>query len=319
LQEATIPKSALRWDDLRLLLEVARQGSLHAAARQLGLDHTTVGRRIGTLEAGLGLKLFDRKSGGLQLRSEAGDLVRHAESMEWHACSFADLAQRGSGRGLRTVRIATMEGIATGYLARRIALLDPTGDSLRIELVSIPHPADLGRKEADLFVSFFNPRVAGLQSQKIGEFAAFLYGSHPYAVRFGLPQDKTELRSHRYVGYVEDLLAIEAVRWLEEMVEAPRIVFRSTSVFAQREAAVAGMGLVVLPTFVGGDEPRLERLLSDQDRIMREVWLSVRAEQAYTPSVRAVIRFLTKRFAEDDAFLRGDEPNLASRSDVPLG
>jgi len=131
----------------------------------------------------------------------------------------------------RTVRVATMEGLSSGYLARRveeITLGDPT---LRIELFSNPHIVDLLKKETDIFLSFFDPGIAGLVSEQIGEIAIFLYGSERYRVRHGLPGSRDELGAHRYVGYIPEMISIDSVRWLEEIsVSCDRCGCRSGSI-----------------------------------------------------------------------------------------
>src|SRR3954447_2541889 len=113
-------RGAAKWDDLRIFLEIARHGSVHAAARQLRLDHSTVCRRIGRLEAVLAVKLLDRTRKGVFVRPEAQGLLQHLESMDQHASSLAETIDRGAST---IVRIATMEGIASGYVARCIPTL----------------------------------------------------------------------------------------------------------------------------------------------------------------------------------------------------
>src|SRR4051812_33617415 len=118
-------RSAAKWDDLRIFLEVARQGSVHAAARQLRLDHSTVCRRVGRLEAVLAVKLLDRGPKGVFVRPEAQGLLQHLEGMDQHASSLTEMIDGGASN---VIRIATMEGIASGYIARcipTVAQFDP--------------------------------------------------------------------------------------------------------------------------------------------------------------------------------------------------
>src|SRR5436305_1320005 len=142
--------SAAKWDDLRIFLEVARQGSVHAAARQLRLDHSTVCRRIGRLEALLAIKLLDRNSKGVFVRPEAQGLLQHIEQMDQHASSLDEMIVGG---GSKVVRIATMEGIASGYIARCLPTLARIEPDMKVELVSNPQVVDLNRKQADVFLS----------------------------------------------------------------------------------------------------------------------------------------------------------------------
>ena len=304
--------NAAKWDDLKMFLEVARHGSVHAAARKLKLDHSTVCRRIGRLESLLAVKLFDRSRKGIAVRREAQGLLKHIEQMDRHAGSLEDAFARSKNGQTQVVRIATMEGIASGYLARRLPALEQFGPGVKIELVSIPQAVDLNRKEADVFLSFFNPDARGLKSALFGTFSLFLYCSKEYLRRYGTPRKREDLDAHVFVGYIDDLLAINAVRWLDEVVTAPVMSFHSNSVFAQCNAAVSGLGITLLPTFVGEGVTGLQRVLSDEVSVQRDVWVSVRTEQSHLSRIKAVTQFLKYIFAHDVEFLSGAVDELCS-------
>ncbi len=304
-------QSAAKWDDLRVFLEVARQGSVHAAARRLKLDHSTVCRRIGRLESLLAVKLFDRSRKGIAVRHEAHGLLKHIEQMDRHAGSLEDAIARGGTDTSQVVRIATMEGIASGYLARCLPALSQFGANLKIELVSIPQAVDLNRKEADIFLSFFDPDARGLKSALFGKFALFLYCSKEYLRRYGMPRSRADLDRHVFVGYIDDLLTINAVRWLDEVVTAPAMSFHSNSVIAQCNAAVSGLGIALLPTFVAAGVNGLQRILPDKVSVHRDVWVSVRTEQSHLSRIKSVTQFLKYIFARDVDFLSGKTDKLA--------
>jgi DNA-binding transcriptional LysR family regulator len=297
--------NAAKWDDLKMFLEVARHGSVHAAAKRLRLDHSTVCRRIGRLESLLAVKLFDRSRKGIAVRSEAQGLLKHIEQMDRHAGHLEDAFVRGKSTTTQVVRIATMEGIASGYVARRLPALAQFGPNVKIELVSIPQAVDLSRKEADVFLSFFNPDARGLKSTLFGTFSLFLYCSKDYLRRHGAPRTREDLDAHVFVGYIDDLLTINAVRWLDEVVTAPDVSFHSNSVFAQCNAAVSGLGIALLPTFVGEGVAGLQRILPENVSVQREVWVSVRTEQSHLSRIKAATQFLKHIFAHDVDFLLG--------------
>jgi len=302
--------NAAKWDDLKMFLEVARHGSVHAAAKRLRLDHSTVCRRIGRLESLLAVKLFDRSRKGIAVRSEAQGLLKHIEQMDRHAGHLEDAFVRGKSTTTQVVRIATMEGIASGYLARRLPALAQFGPNVKIELVSIPQAVDLSRKEADVFLSFFNPDARGLKSTLFGTFSLFLYCSKDYLRRHGAPRTREDLDAHVFVGYIDDLLTINAVRWLDEVVTAPDMSFHSNSVFAQCNAAVSGLGIALLPTFVGEGVAGLQRILPENVSVRREVWVSVRTEQSHLSRIKAATQFLKHIFAHDVDFLLGKTSRL---------
>jgi len=294
-----------KWDDLRIFLEVARQGSVQAASKRLKLDHSTVTRRIGKLESLLSVKLLDRSRTGITVRAEAQALLKHVEQMDMHAGSLQD-AVTGT-EATQIVRIATMEGLASMYLARCLSALAQFAPNVKIELVSIPQTVDLTRKEADIFLSFFNPKARGLKSALFGKVSLFLYCSPDYLRRHGVPAARKDLQKHAFVGYIDDLLAIHAVRWLDEVIAKPTMSFHSNSIIAQCNAAVSGLGIVLLPTFVAAGVPGLQRILPDIV-VRREIWVSIRSEQSHLARNKSVIRFLKHIFNRDADFLLGLTP-----------
>ena len=299
-------RGVVKWDDLRVFLEVARQGTVHAAAKKLKLDHSTVCRRIGKLEDLLAIKLLDRSQRGIVVRGGVQQLLDHIESMETHAISIEDVLTGSLTVATQTVRVATMEGIASQYLARRIGQIDRFAPNVKVELVSMPQPADLSRKEADIFLSFFNPRLPGLSSRKVADVALFLYCSESYARVHGLPRSLDDLKDHVFIAYIDDLLAIDAVRWLDDLIKSPKVNFYSNSILAQCNAATAGAGIAMLPTFVADGVPGLMRVIPDEAVVRREIWISVRKEQGALTRIRSVIKFLTHIFEADRPFLLGE-------------
>jgi DNA-binding transcriptional LysR family regulator len=297
---------AVKWDDLRVFLEVARQGTVHAAAKKLKLDHSTVCRRIGKLEDLLAIKLLDRSQRGIVVRGGVQQLLDHIESMETHAISIEDALTGSLTTATQTVRVATMEGIASQYLARRIGLLDGFAPNVKVELVSMPQPADLSRKEADIFLSFFNPRLPGLSSRKVADVALFLYCSESYVRVHGLPRSLDDLKDHVFIAYIDDLLAIDAVRWLDDLIKSPKVSFYSNSILAQCNAAIAGVGIAMLPTFVAAGVPGLMRVIPEKAVVRRDIWISVRKEQGALTRIRSVMKFLTHIFEADRLFLLGE-------------
>jgi DNA-binding transcriptional LysR family regulator len=307
----------LGWDDLQVVLEVARQGSIYGAAKVLKVDHSTVTRRIAQVELILERRLFDRSNRGITARPETEHLLEHIRQMEVHATAMHEAIEQNTRTQIRTVRVATMEGLASGYLARRIMNIALEDAGVRIELFSNPHIVDLLKKETDIFLSFFNPMIPGLISEQIGETAIYLYGSESYFARHGRPNSQAELGGHRYVGYIPEMISIESVKWLDQIAPDANLVFSSNSVIAQRNAAIAGAGLVVLPTFVGDENSALFRVLPEQIRILRPIWMSVGRDQHVLKTISRTAKAIARAFAADKNFLLGD--SLALESTVVPG
>jgi DNA-binding transcriptional LysR family regulator len=298
-------KGIFDWNDLRYFLELSRQGRLGPAARRLDVDHTTVGRRIAELEKALNTKLFDRTENGFVLTGAGHRLLGYAEAMENSALAVSE--QAGQPEALAgTVRLATMEGIASFYIAERLGQFHARHPDILVELVTSTQLLNLTKREADVSLSFVSPSGSRLIVRNIGSFAVRLYGAPAYLREHGTPKARADLKDHVFVDYMEDLVQIPAVRWLLDAVEQPRVVFRSTSMIAQQNAAAAGIGLVVMPTFLAAHDERLKPLLVDELTIKRDLWLAVHEDLRHMARVKALTSFLKELVERDQAFLHGD-------------
>jgi DNA-binding transcriptional LysR family regulator len=293
------------WDDLRVFVAVARAGNLSQAARLLRLDHSTVSRRIAQLEFCVGGALFQRHRSGFQPTDLARTILPFAEAVEGGVIGLQDALEGGDDAPSGVVRLATMEGIGSLYLARRLPPLMARHPALRLELLTSPQQIDVSRREADIFLSFFEPSGRFLHCERAGSFVLSLYASPAYLQACGEPASPADLSGHRFVGYLEDLIQLSTVRWLDEVITEPNVAFRSNSMIAQMAAAAGGAGLVLLPRFAVEHEPGLRPVLEREVVVRRGIWLSAHHDLQYTRRVRVVMNFLAALFAADDAYLNG--------------
>ena len=298
----------LDWHDLKVFLRASRDRSFGAAARSLKVDQSTVSRRIANLEAVLGLSLFERLATGLRLSEEGGRLLQHAERVESAIIGLGDEIQSDEHGPKGRVRLATMEGIASLYLASRLpAALSAQHPGLLIELVTSPQTVCVNRREADLFLSFFRPGGTSLVSERLGRFALGLYAAPAYLARMGVPASRDAICDHAFVTYIDDLIQVDCVRWLDDVVRHPKVSFRSSSMIAQMNAAAAGAGIVLLPMFAVAGRDDLVAVLP-QTGTTRELWLNVHADLRSVPRIRAVTRFLKG--------LLGSDPGMQVEADA---
>ncbi len=304
---SNLPGSArLDWNDLAVFLALTRHRNLSETARFLGVNHTTIGRRIRALESQLNQRLFERSRLGFLLTEAGHNLLQHAEGMEEHAHSIAvEFSETRAAPG-GIVRLATMEALGSLYLAPRMARLYEEQPSVRIELVTASHWINLSKREADLLISFPKPQGRRIEVKKIGEFALHLYATPGYLKERGVPKTIDDLKHHRLIDYIDELVQISAVRWLSDVIHEPPADFRSTSLVAQYNAAAAGLGVAMLPTFVAGNDKRLVRVLERQVVVKRDFWLTVHQDLLHLVRVREVMAFLTKLIEDDRTFLLGD-------------
>jgi DNA-binding transcriptional LysR family regulator len=280
-------------------MEVGRSKTLSVAARQLGVDDSTVSRRIAQLEYSLGEAVFARDHLGFHLTPRGKELLGYVEEMESGALAVAE-AMGGNRRDPSgKVRVATMEGIASLYLSGQFVDLHRRHPALEIELVTSANLVHVNRREADIFLSFFPFEGRGLQVAPVGEFQLHLYASPEYLKARGTPERREALDEHVFCSYVDDLVQLDTVRWLNEAVPNPAVVFHSTSMLAQMFAAVAGGGLVMLPTFARAERFGLVPVLPAEVVVKRVVWLTVHKDLQYTTRIKATIAFLEDALKRD--------------------
>lgn len=289
----------LNWNDLRIFLTVARSKTLSSAAKQLAVDDSTVSRRITHLEYHLNSALLERDYQGIHLTPQGERLLQHVEEMERAALSLIESVSNTVSETHGRVRVASMEGIATLYLAGQFATLKARHPSLQVELVTSSTMIHVNRREADIFLSFFPLEARGLDALPIGEFSLYLYASKSYLTQNGCPKSKKDLINHDFISYINDLIQLDTVRWLDEAISQPNIVFCSTSMLSQMYAAAAGMGIVMLPNFAHAENLGLVKILYDQMTVSRTLWMSVHQDLRYTRRIKTTMSFLYEIFKKD--------------------
>ncbi len=257
------------WDNLRYFLELARTGTLAAAARRLGVEHTTVARRIQALEKQTGIALFAREAGGHRLTEAGRHLLPGVEAMEAAVLGVERSAPVQGGGPSGLVRVGTTEGLGTLILAPQLARLTQCHPHLSIDLLALPR-------------------------------LLHLYGQREYLARRPLVTCREDLRHHAFISYVDDLLFTKELQFLDQLYPPERFAFRSTSITAQYEAVRAGAGLAVLPAFLADRDPILARVLPTEARFTRTFWMSMPAEAKHLARMQAVWGFL-KETVRDEA------------------
>ncbi|MBP6579008.1 MAG: LysR family transcriptional regulator, partial [Acidovorax sp.] len=228
------------WDNLRYFLELARAGTLAAAARRLAVEHTTVSRRIQALEKQMGAALFAREAGGHRLTEAGRQLLPVVEAME-SAVMGAERAAPASHEGPSgLVRVGATEGFGTLILAPHLAQLTRKHPHLSIDLLALPRMLHLSRREADIVISLERPTRGSVIVSRLSDYSLYLYGQREYLARKPLVATREDLRHHAFVSYVDDLLFTKELQFLDALHQPERFAFRSTSITAQYEAVRAG-------------------------------------------------------------------------------
>ncbi len=203
------------------------------------------------------------------------------------------------------VRVSTMEGFGSFYLAPRLSEFVGRHPLLSVQLVASQTILNLAEREADLSLNMVHPKGGRLMVRRAGHFTVGLYGSPSYLETSGIPQRHSDLREHSFVTYVDELISVPHVRWLPDVIADPRTRFACTSLVAQYQAARAGAGLAMLPHFMAASEPGLVRVMSSEINLVRDWWLVVHKDLQSVPRIRAVIDFISEVMKRDQHVLMG--------------
>jgi len=290
------------WDDARFLLAVHRCSSLSAAARTLGVNQSTVGRRLRALEEALGVRLFLETSDGFVASPLGERLIGHAARMEDEALALERAATGADSRLSGSVRITSADTLSVRVIAPLLAGLHQRFPGLDFELVADTRTYSLTKREADIGIRTARPKEARVVMRRICAFASTLYASPEYLERHGRPREG-ELAKHTFIG-VEDPSWQEA-RWLSRVAPGARVVLETNSTLAQLVATRAGMGLGILPCYVGDAEADLVRVLPPDKGVVRELVVVFHRDLRDTPRIRACADYLVESLLAQAAVFEG--------------
>ncbi len=282
----------LDWNDVRIFLELQRAGTLAGAAAPLGINATTVGRRLSALEEAIGARLFDRTPDGFLLTEAGRDLVPHAERMESEALAMERELGGADQRVAGVVRLATTEMLATRFLAPHLATFHRRHPSITLELGCSPRSVSLTRREADIALRLTPPREGDVVARQLAHIHLGLYAARVYLDAHGRPDG--DLSGHAAILFAATPPFALENAWLEARLRDCRVALRSDSVSSVYAAALAGLGLALLPRIVADDEPALERIPTDSEPEPRTIWQGVHRDLVKSPRVQAVLAFLAE-------------------------
>ncbi|WP_078880000.1 LysR family transcriptional regulator [Kitasatospora purpeofusca] len=292
----------LRADDLRHLLAVARTGRLVSAADALGVDHTTVSRRITALERSLGVRLMERGTEGWVLTDAGRAVAENARTIEDALVRVVDAVSGQDPPSLHgTVRVSAPDGFGTLFATPALARVRRRHPRLQVELITATRELPLRPAGFDLALTIGRPPRSRLVTEHLTDYALGLYAGDEYLARCGAPAAVAELRDHPLVFYIESMLQVGDLD-IERHLPGGTPAFSSTNVFAQVEATRLGTGVGVLPAFLA-DRAGLRRLLPGEVDIRLPITLAVRREAVTHPAVRAVRDALHHEVAERAAEL----------------
>lgn len=282
-----------RWDDLKLFLAAFRTRSLTQAAAALGLNQSTMSRRLSGFEEALGARLFDRTPEGLLPTDVAERLLEAAERAE---AASHDVGRLGMGVDREVqgdVRIALADGIAFYLAAPRVAALYAEHPGLRLQLVVSTESADLSRREADVAVRFFRPPSGDLVAKRLYEGPYGIFAAPSLSDRLGA--GRHALRELPFVAWDVTQGHYPEARWENEVGVTP--IVRASSMMTRLALANAGVGAIQLTREFGHALDGLVELATEPIALRAEVWLVTHQALRDVPRIQAVWRWIESQLA----------------------
>ena len=294
----------LSWDVFRYVKAVAQGRSLASAADTLGVNHSTVFRRLGQIEGRLGSRLFERNRSGYTLTPCGEEMVRLAEQMENDIVGFE---RQVTGRDLRPsgeLRVTTNDALLAYMLPDVLVGFRRAYPDILLDVLISNQPLNLTRRDADVAIRGTYRAPDTLVGRRVATFGCAVHGS--VAPAGGLSDPDHLVRSGGWVGLSEHLAGTKMAKWVRDHVPAERIVYRVNSVLGLAEAVAAGMGLGLVPCFLGSRVPHLIQLSSPVAGVGADLWLLTHPDLRQTARVRAFMDYASAELAKKRKFIEGE-------------
>jgi DNA-binding transcriptional LysR family regulator len=290
-------------DDLLVLLAVGRSGRYVTAADELGLNHTTISRRIAALERSIGGRLLARSAGGWELTELGRDALSAAEAVETALRSLAGPSGPRTLEGV--VRMSATDGFSAYIAAPAAADVQRRHPKVTVEIVAATRRPTQQRSGLDIEVVVGEPQVHRAQAVRLGDYRLGLYGSRDYLERHGAPSSRSKLAEHPLVYFIDSMLQVDELDLARSFAPAMRESVTSTNVFVHVEATRAAAGLGLLPCFMADRHDDLIRVLPEDVGLLLTYWLVARTETLRRPEVAALVDAIRSRMEEQRDVLLG--------------
>lgn len=300
--------SGLSWDDLRIIKTLSESGNRGSAADSLGLNISTVSRRVVHVEQTLGIKIFTRRRTGYTLTPEGQELRALSERVELDIVSVARRIGRGAQEPVGNLRITTSDSLLLYFLTPIIAAFKSRHAAIRVEVLVGNDTLNLARDESDIALRATKKPLESLVGRRLATIAWA-----PYGRRFDYPH-RTPSPEHLYdqvwVSYTGHLVGLDAVAYLNKRVAPENILYRADSVAAVSAAITAGMGIGLLPCMLGDITPGLIRMSAVVPELDDELWLLTHPDIRISPRVQTFMQFCSDAALEQKPLIEGRMPSV---------
>ncbi|WP_207481994.1 LysR family transcriptional regulator [Arenibaculum pallidiluteum] len=302
------PFSNLAWDDFRLVKAIADAKSLPGAAERLGVNHSTVFRRLGQIEQAIGTPLFERHRSGYVPSGAGEEMVALAARLEE---GITDFARRLAGRDFAPtgeLRVTTNDSFLVHLLTPAFARFRDRFPGLRLDVVLSNQALNLSRRDADVAIRATASPPETLVGRRVASIAWALYGRAADFPDPTAPPDAAALAERCWVSPGDALGLSKLVRHHRATAPAEKVVYRVDSVLGLAEAVESGIGIGHLPCFIADARPSMVRLAAPDPALAADLWLLTHPDLRHAPRVRALMDFLADEIGRQRHFIAGERP-----------
>ena len=292
----------LSWDDFRYVKAIADHRSLAGAAGVLGVNHSTVFRRLAQIEEQLGSRLFERSRGGYALTPCGEEMVRLAERMDEDIVSFE---RRVTGHDLRPsgeLRVTTNDTLHIHVMPEIFAAFRRAYPEITLDVLVSNQQLNLSKRDADIAIRATEKPPEALVGRRL---AGFAWAVHGPAAMAGTSFTIADARRYDWIGFDDMLSGIKPAKWLAQHVGPERVVYKINTVLGLAEAAAAGIGLALMPCLIAANVPGLARLAPPDPELETGLWLLTHADLRQTARVRAFMDFAAAEIAKRRQTIEG--------------
>jgi DNA-binding transcriptional LysR family regulator len=275
--------SPLDWDEFRLVKAIADARSLVGAAEALGVNHSTIFRRLAAIESAIGARLFERSRAGYRPTAAGEEMIELATAM---GDSINEFERRVAGRDSKPtgeLRVTAVDTVVISLLPPILARFRAVNPGVQLDLIVAAQTLNLSRRDADVAIRTTNEPPESLVGRRICVVRWAVYCSPGLAAEFGA----RVVAAAPWIGFGDNYAPPLGKRWIDETIGPRRQVCRVNSVLGMAEAAAAGVGATILPCFIGDRRPGLSRVGAPQPELDVDLWILTHADLRHSARVRA--------------------------------
>ena len=280
------------WDDYLYFLKVASCGTIKGASQELGVNYSSVFRRINALEEKLEVRLFERLKSGYRLTQAGEDILERVQQVEEHMNAIERLIQGKDVHLSGTIRISTTDTIGYYWLPPYIRRFKELYPDIILDVDIKTRFTSLSKREADIVLPAVNNQPDYMVGKKLAPIHVRLYASQAYIKQHGAPKTPADIFDHRILLPNESLAGLPANKWLRQHADEEKTAVCSDKLSGLYHLALQDMGLTVLPHYLGGADSRLVELMPLPEECNHHIWILTHPDIRFTARVKAFMQFM---------------------------